>query len=961
MADYEAAGITGVTEDNLAAVNAAILAEDTGGADTVAEIQADVAEADAALAKIEAYNNGDGVDPAALTVADYEAAGITGVTEDNLAAVNLFILAEDTGGADSVAEIQANVAEADLALAAPPPVISSFTINDGQLIDSSLIPALATTGYAGTTVNVEDGQLVTVLVNGISSTTEVSGGSFSGVIDLSSLEAQDDGVYSATANVTNFLGDAAPEYSVNLLKDAIARIDTLVISDDDLVNQLDDPYQTVAFTGTTTGIEFGQMVPVAVGNVLATASVQGDGSFSGTIDLSGTDDFFGLAVTANSEDLVGNTAVFDSTITIDKTAGITIDPEASLVGIGADGISSAAENDNVIISGTVEGIEAGQMVTITISTGGDNRVLTAEVQADNTWTAESIDIQSFLATTVQIDATVTDLQGNTTNAVSTFVHDNVNPYFMTLPDRLDQTALAWEFNAAAEDAANSGRWNSQTGNAVFADLDEDPATTMMLNTAPQSAHPGITQSYIVNGAIALQNANTGALTSGRGNRDSTYEIWFKTSGPVTGNQVIFETGNNSLGLVFWIDDTNIYIAGAGISRSYDYITAGVDPSAEFVQVVFGFDQNAGSSREDITAYVNGVRLGITNTLKNSGFANNDAGGLGGVHGSGAAGGTNTVDPTPFSGEIAILRVLTSRPTVTSVLNSYLDVTTAAANFQVPDSTVAGAQIFDFNAADNRNNANDTAVSYRLSGTGAENFALDSDTGILSVATGVTLVAADQFTLTVTVTDLAGNSSAHTFVLEVTAAVPPIVIDLDGDGIEYAEQANLQLDLDGDGTFEHLSAWINPDDGLLAYDANGNGLIDSGAEFVFTGYLPGATTDLEGLRAFDTNADGALTRADAKFDAFYVWQDRNQDGIGSEDELTTLIDLGVAAVHLDTNGQTQVAGSGVYEFGQGTIVMEDGTTLTFGDTSLSYKDAAPTDTSRDLAVMLDEYGTGMAVL
>jgi hypothetical protein len=109
VADYEAAGITGVTADNLAVVNAQVLAAATGGADSVSEVQGLVVAAVAvlALAKIEDYNNGNGTSPAALAVQDYVDAGITGVTTDNLAAVNAQVLAAATGGADTVSEVQA--------------------------------------------------------------------------------------------------------------------------------------------------------------------------------------------------------------------------------------------------------------------------------------------------------------------------------------------------------------------------------------------------------------------------------------------------------------------------------------------------------------------------------------------------------------------------------------------------------------------------------------------------------------------------------------------------------------------------------------------------------------------------------------------------------------------------------------------------------------------------------------
>ncbi len=114
LQDYSNAGITGVTTNNLNAVNAQVLAQAIGGADTVPEVQALVTSANNALAKIESYNNGDGTTPPALTVADYEAAGITGVDSINLNALNALVLAESTGGADTVPEIQALANAADV-------------------------------------------------------------------------------------------------------------------------------------------------------------------------------------------------------------------------------------------------------------------------------------------------------------------------------------------------------------------------------------------------------------------------------------------------------------------------------------------------------------------------------------------------------------------------------------------------------------------------------------------------------------------------------------------------------------------------------------------------------------------------------------------------------------------------------------------------------------------------------
>lgn len=107
--DYATAGVTGVTADNLADVNAAVDAVAGVDADTVAEVQAlvDPILTAAALAKIEAYAE-DNTNPAP-TVDDYAAAGVTGVTADNLADVNAAVDAVAGVDADTVAEVQALV------------------------------------------------------------------------------------------------------------------------------------------------------------------------------------------------------------------------------------------------------------------------------------------------------------------------------------------------------------------------------------------------------------------------------------------------------------------------------------------------------------------------------------------------------------------------------------------------------------------------------------------------------------------------------------------------------------------------------------------------------------------------------------------------------------------------------------------------------------------------------------
>ncbi|MDV7403054.1 hypothetical protein RZS08_67140, partial [Arthrospira platensis SPKY1] len=94
LADYEAAGVEGVTEANLDAVNEAVVGvEDPVTTEAVQNLVTGVLEGlaaeaqTAALAKIAAYAEDQEENPAP-TLADYEAAGVEGVTEANLDAVN---------------------------------------------------------------------------------------------------------------------------------------------------------------------------------------------------------------------------------------------------------------------------------------------------------------------------------------------------------------------------------------------------------------------------------------------------------------------------------------------------------------------------------------------------------------------------------------------------------------------------------------------------------------------------------------------------------------------------------------------------------------------------------------------------------------------------------------------------------------------------------------------------------
>jgi len=127
---------------------------------------------------------------------------------------------------------------------------------------------------------------------------------------------------------------------------------------------------------------------------------------------------------------------------------------------------------------------------------------------------------------------------------------------------------------------------------------------------------------------------------------------------------------------------------------------------------------------------------------------------------------------------------------------------------------------------------------------------------------------------------------------------PVVLDLGGDGFDLLEpnESGLVVNLFGDDR-RQLTGWVKPTDGILTLDRDGDGLVANLNEITFVKDKEGATTDLEGLLAFDTNGNWMLDAGDAAFAAFRVWVDRNQDGFGQADELVSLAEAGIVSISL----------------------------------------------------------------
>jgi hypothetical protein len=158
-----------------------------------------------------------------------------------------------------------------------------------------------------------------------------------------------------------------------------------------------------------------------------------------------------------------------------------------------------------------------------------------------------------------------------------------------------------------------------------------------------------------------------------------------------------------------------------------------------------------------------------------------------------------------------------------------------------------------------------------------------------------------------------------------ADVLPVLLDLDGDGLEITplSSSNMFFDMAGDGR-QNRTAWAGAGDGVLVFDVDGDGQITERNEVVFTDWDPTPTDDMAALRhVFDTDNDGTLDAGDAQFASFKVLV-TNADGTTT---LTTLAEAGITSINLIPDATRIVLPDGSTIDGQTTFARSGGGTGT----------------------------------
>ena len=145
-------------------------------------------------------------------------------------------------------------------------------------------------------------------------------------------------------------------------------------------------------------------------------------------------------------------------------------------------------------------------------------------------------------------------------------------------------------------------------------------------------------------------------------------------------------------------------------------------------------------------------------------------------------------------------------------------------------------------------------------------------------------------------------------------VSPLVLDLDGNGIQTLALADQYIHFDHDNNgFPERTGWVEANDGLLVLDLNGNGKIDGGGELFGNQTRldngPLAANGFLALAIYDSNLDGRIDSIDPIWTQLRVWKDQNSNGKSDPDELLSMAECEIQALLLQYTTNTEVDANG----------------------------------------------------
>ncbi|HEM8698509.1 TPA: Ig-like domain-containing protein [Enterobacter hormaechei] len=598
------------------------------------------------------------------------------------------------------------------------------------------------------TSNQPDGTRITVTLNGISyaATTDASG-NWSVTVPAANVSVLGEASYSVTASVTDTAGNSANTSHSVLVDSALPQVTINAVATDDVINAA-EVASGQTLSGKVSGAASGDTVTIGIGGNTYTATVQDDLSWSvnvasDVLTAIGNGD---LTVTASVTNGHGNTGTGERDITIDASLpGLRVDTVA-----GDDVINSIEHGQNLIITGSSDGLASGSALTVTVN----GKIYAATVLADGTWTAAipAADVGALSAGTITVTVDGQSAAGN--------------PVSISHDVKVDLAAVAISINPIASDdvinAAEKGADLVLSGSTT--NVEENQTVTITFGGKLYTA----TVDASGNWTATVPSADLGGLKDG----DASVQVSVTN---VNGNSA-------SAGREYSVDATAPTVSIEIVSDN------NIINAAEAQQdLVINGVSNA-EAGQTVTVTLNGVDYTTTVQANGSWSVTVPSADIGAITDGDYTITAAVADKAgnPASADRDVL-VDTTVPQLTINTVSDDDVINSAEHAQalIVTGSVTGAAAGDVVTV-TINNKDYTAT-------------LDTS-GRWSVgvpATDVSALAAGDYTITAALTDKAGNSNSTTHEVEVNLTAPVLTIDtVSGDDVINSSEKTQDLTITG---------------------------------------------------------------------------------------------------------------------------------------------------------------------
>ncbi|HFN3645603.1 TPA: Ig-like domain-containing protein [Enterobacter hormaechei] len=598
------------------------------------------------------------------------------------------------------------------------------------------------------TSNQPDGTRITVTLNGISyaATTDASG-NWSVTVPAANVSVLGEASYSVTASVTDTAGNSANTSHSVLVDSALPQVTINAVATDDVINAA-EVASGQTLSGKVSGAASGDTVTIGIGGNTYTATVQDDLSWSvnvasDVLTAIGNGD---LTVTASVTNGHGNTGTGERDITIDASLpGLRVDTVA-----GDDVINSIEHGQNLIITGSSDGLASGSALTVTVN----GKTYAATVLADGTWTAAipAADVGAQSAGTITVTVDGQSAAGN--------------PVSISHDVKVDLAAVAISINPIASDdvinAAEKGADLVLSGSTT--NVEENQTVTITFGGKLYTA----TVDASGNWTATVPSADLGGLKDG----DASVQVSVTN---VNGNSA-------SAGREYSVDATAPTVSIEIVSDN------NIINAAEAQQDLVVNGVSNAEAGQTVTVTLNGVDYTTTVQANGSWSVTVPSADIGAITDGDYTITAAVADKAgnPASADRDVL-VDTTVPQLTINTVSDDDVINSAEHAQalIVTGSVTGAAAGDVVTV-TINNKDYTAT---LDTSGRWSAGVP--------AADVSALAAGDYTITAALTDKAGNSNSTTHEVEVNLTAPVLTIDtVSGDDVINSSEKTQDLTITG---------------------------------------------------------------------------------------------------------------------------------------------------------------------